>query len=75
MRREQFSHRAMPGVEVCVPDNQVKFSEGLPAVKELHLRGYNWILFLVTAAHFWNWTRITHLDLPWKYGGNFHLQL
>ena len=50
MRREQISDRAMPGPEVCVPENQIRFSEGFTSVKELHLRGYNWMLSLVTAA-------------------------
>ena len=49
--------------EVTVPDSRIKSSERMPAVKVLVLRGYNWIHSLVTAVQFWNWTKITHLDL------------
>ena len=53
----------LEGLEICVPDDEIESSERLPAVKELHLRGYSWIHSPVTAVQFWNWTKMTHLDL------------
>lgn len=56
-------HLECAGQEVSVRDSQIKSSERMPAVKELYLCGYNWIHSPVTAVQFWNWTKITHLNL------------
>lgn len=51
------------GAGVAIPDVAIETHERMPAVKELLLDGYSWDHSPTTAVKFWNWSRISHLDL------------
>ena len=56
-------HLGCKGDDITIPDSAIKSRERLPAVKELVLCGYSWDHSPTTAVRFWNWTKITHLEL------------
>ncbi|KAL2036711.1 hypothetical protein N7G274_010583 [Stereocaulon virgatum] len=48
---------------LSVDDSDIRRGERLPALKELILHSYLWHHSAHTATNFWNWTKITHLEL------------
>ena len=59
----EILHLSCTGPRVTVCDDAIQPSERMPAVKELVLDGYMWNHSPATAVNFWNWSRITHLEL------------
>ncbi len=59
----EILHLACRGYDDAVPDDAIRSYERMPAVKELVLCGYSWNHSPTTAVRFWNWSRITHLEL------------
>ena len=56
-------HLTCTGANVAIPDVAIRSDGRMPAVKELILDGYNWEHSPRTAVEFWNWSRISHLEL------------
>ena len=56
-------HLTCIGPGINVSDNAIYPHERMPAIKELVLDGYMWNHSPATAVRFWNWSRITHLEL------------
>ena len=56
-------HLTCTGPGVVIPDDVIHPYERMPAVKELVLDGYMWNHSPANAVRFWNWSRITHLEL------------
>ena len=56
-------HLTCAGPGVMVSDDAILVSDRMPAIKELVLDGYMWSHSPATAVNFWNWSRITHLEL------------
>lgn len=59
----EILHLTCTGPGVTVSDDAIHPNERMPAIKELLLDGYEWNHSPATAVHFWNWSRITHLEL------------
>ena len=59
----EILHLTCTGSGVTVSDDAIQPYERMPAVKELVLDGYMWNHSPETAVRFWNWSRITHLEL------------
>ena len=56
-------HLACTARDHAIPENETQPNERMPAVKELVLRDYKWNHSPTTAVKFWNWSKITHLEL------------
>ena len=59
----EILHLTCTGEGVAIPDVAIEPRERMPAVKELILDGYSWDHSPTTAVKFWNWSRISHLEL------------
>lgn len=49
--------------EATMSDSNISAADRLPALEELMLHGYDWQFSAITAVTFWDWTKITHLEL------------
>ena len=56
-------HLTCTGPGIVISDDTIHPYERMPAVKELILDGYMWNHSPANAVRFWNWSRITHLEL------------
>ena len=61
----EILHLYCTGRDFAVPQDGTQPHERMPAVRDLLLRNYSWNHSPETAVRFWDWSRITHLEL-WR---------
>ncbi|KAL2036708.1 hypothetical protein N7G274_010580 [Stereocaulon virgatum] len=63
MRQMKVLHLNAFESEATMSDSNLSAADRLPALEELVLHGYDWQFSAITAVTFWNWSKITHLEL------------
>jgi hypothetical protein len=63
MKQMKVLHLKAFKSEATMSDSNIFAADRLPALEELVLHGYDWQFSAITAVTFWDWTKITHLEL------------
>lgn len=56
-------HLVSSHARATFPNRMIRYNKRLPAIKELFLDGYDWLHSPEVAVKFWDWSRVTRLEL------------